>query len=407
MRAQFSTRLDMHHVPPLLLLTWLLSSGAAHGTEPASEPIRILRPKALPGETLRAERTPLGVVDDYKPCVVRLPTGELLAVAFHQHKLEGTAVREEMLFFRSPDEGRTWSAAETPDLLGREPYFSLLDDGTLLMTVHLLEQDARNTLGYTHSYVHRSEDNGTTWETTRIAAEDLPGAAKRSWILTSRNVLEREEGTLILGVSAPGGVDYLWRSRDRGKSWDKTLACAFDKVDKSKLWWPFHAETVFRQPRNGDLLAIARVDPRVFPALPGTEIPKEAGDQVERMMVFRSTDGGAQWKLEGNLGTYGEMYPHFLRLFDGRLLLTFTVRSLNPPLGVQAVIGEETASGFRFDFTRDRLVIDAKTPLNLPSGGGFGPTIQLPDETLVTVYSYRDAEQKTRLESVRWKLPGR
>jgi len=32
---------------------------------------------------------------------------------------------------------------------------------------------------------------------------------------------------------------------------------------------------------------------------------------------------------------------------------------------------------------------------------------QLPDETLVTVYSYRDADKKTRLESVRWNLPAR
>lgn len=396
----------MHRVPTLLVLTWLLASGATHGAEPAAEPIRIINPKSLPGETLPAERTPLGVADDYKPCVVRLSSGALLVVAFHQHKLEGTQVREDMLLFRSQDEGRTWSEAETLNLLGREPYFSQLEDGTLLMTVHLLEQDVRNTLGYTHSYVYRSEDDGKTWETTRITAEDVPGAPNKTWILTSRNILESEDGTLILGVSAPGGRDYLWRSRDQGKTWDKSLASEFDKVDKSKLWWPFHAETVFWQPRNGDLLAVVRVDPRVFPALPGTEIPTEAGDQVERMMIFRSIDG-AKWKHDGNLGTYGEMYPHILRLIDGRLLLTFTVRALKPPLGVQAVLGAETASGFRFAFDSDRLVIDAKTPPDLPSGGGFGPTIQLPDETLVTVYSYRDADKKTRLESARWKLPAR
>jgi hypothetical protein len=397
----------MHRVPPLLLLTWLLASGATQGAEPAAEPIRVLNPKSLAGETLPAERTLLGVPDDYKPCVVRLASGELLVVAFHQHKVEGEKVREDMLLFRSADEGRTWSDSETLDLLGREPYFTQLEDGTLLITVHLLEQDVRNTLGYTHSYVHRSEDSGKTWMTTRITSDDVPGATKKDWILTSRNILEREDGKLILGVSAPGGRDYLWRSRDQGKTWDKTLACDFEKVDRSKLWWPLNAETVFWEPRNGDLLAIVRVDPRVFPPLPGTEIPKEEGDQVERLMVFRSLDGGARWKLEENLGTYGEMYPQILRLIDGRLLQTFTVRALKPPLGVHAVLGEETASGFRFDFDRDRLVIDAKTPIDLPSGGGFGPTIQLPDETLVTVYSYRDADKKTRLESARWKLPAR
>ncbi|MFN0055772.1 MAG: sialidase family protein [Planctomycetales bacterium] len=390
------------------LILWAPSLSAliaAEGEPPRPDRIQVRQPKMLRGASIAAQRIPIGVDDDYKPSLVRMPGGELLVVAFHQHKVEGDKVREQMLLFRSGDEGRTWSAGEPLELLGREPYFTLLDDGTLLMTVHLLEQDVRNTLGYTHSYLHRSTDAGRTWTTTRIAVPDLPGAPEKAWILTSRNILESETGTLILGVSAPGGRDFLWRSEDRGKTWDRSLKSEFEQVDKSKLWWPFHAETVLWQAGSGDLLAIARVDPRVFPALPGTAIPQEVGDQVERMMLFRSTDGGSRWKFEENLGTYGEMYPHILRLVDGRLLLTLTARSLHPPLGVQAVLGEQTSNGFRFDFVHDRLMIDTRTPADQPSGGGFGNTIQLPDETLITVYSYRGADQKTHLEAARWKLP--
>ena len=69
------------------------------------------------------------------------------------------------------------------------------------------------------------------------------------------------------------------------------------------------------------------------------------------------------------------------------------------------LVGEETAMGFQFDFSSDRLVIDAKTPMDLPSGGGFGPTIELPDGMLITVYSYRGTDDKTRLEAARWHLP--
>ncbi|HTI51278.1 MAG TPA: sialidase family protein [Planctomycetaceae bacterium] len=394
----------MRRALPFFILASFLASMPATSAEPVEDSLLVLQPQSLPAK-IPVERSAIGVDDDYKPCVVRLTSGELLVVAFHQHKLEGKQVREDMLMFRSTDNGKTWSDAVTPDLLGREPYFSQLEDGTLFLTVHLLEQDVRNELGYTHSLVHRSIDQGKTWETIRITTDDIPGAPPKTWILTSRNIIELEDGTLILGVSAPGGLDYLWRSRDRGQTWDKTLASEFDRVDKSKVWWPFHAETVFWQPRNGDILALVRVDPRVFPALPGTTIPKEAGDQVERLMLFRSADGGARWKLVENIGTYGEMYPQILPLVDGRLLLTFTVRALHPPLGLQAVLGTETARGFKFDFQRDRIVIDAKTPSDLPSGGGFGPTIQLPDETLVSVYSYRGADNKTHLESVRWKLP--
>ena len=376
----------------------------AESGDPQPDPIAIEMPRRFRDGALAAERIPFGKENDYKPCVVRLKSGVLLAVAFHQYAQE-MKVREEMLLFRSTDDGQSWSDGETLDLLGREPYFSMLDDGTLFLTTHLLDNDVRNELGYTHSYVHRSDDGGRTWETLRITAGDIPDAPPNSWVLTSRNVLELETGTLIVGVSAPGGHDYLWRSVDQGRTGDRSEKCSFDRVDPSKLWWPFHAETVFFQPQNGDLLAIARVDPRVFPSLPGTMIPEEAGDQVERMMIFRSENGGARWKFEQNLGTYGEMYPSLLRLIDGRLLLTFTARALTPQLGLRAVVGEESARGIRFNLAQDRIVIDGKTPPGSASGGGFGPTIQLPDETLLSVYSYRGADGKTHLEAARWYLP--
>ena len=33
-----------------------------------------------------------------------------------------------------------------------------------------------------------------------------------------------------------------------------------------------------------------------------------------------------------------------------------------PPLGVRAVLGEETPDGFAFDFEHDRIMPDTKTP---------------------------------------------
>ena len=38
---------------------------------------------------------------------------------------------EQTLLFRSKDGGRTWSKPEKLGLLGREPYLSVLEDGTL------------------------------------------------------------------------------------------------------------------------------------------------------------------------------------------------------------------------------------------------------------------------------------
>ncbi|MCY2962784.1 MAG: hypothetical protein NT069_03885, partial [Planctomycetota bacterium] len=48
--------------------------------------------KSLAADKLVAERIPLGEPDDYKPCIARLPSGELLLTAFHQHKRDGNKV---------------------------------------------------------------------------------------------------------------------------------------------------------------------------------------------------------------------------------------------------------------------------------------------------------------------------
>lgn len=409
------TRSIVWQVTGALLILGLIASApieqAAAGDN-QNDFIEIRNPKRLPAK-IPCARIALGRKGDYKPCIAKLPNGELLIVAFdasHQ-KIDG-GFREDMLLWRSTDNGRTWSKRQVIPLLGREPYFSVLKNGTLLITVHFLKQDNRNKDGYTYSLLHRSSDGGRTWQSTKIGWKDIPGAPRKATIVTSRNVLELKDGTLILGVSAPGGLDYLWRSKDGGKSWDKTLACKFHGVDKSKLWWPFMGETVFWQARNGELLGLFRVDPKLFPPIPGTTIPQSKLDQYERLLLFRSKDGGRNWQPEEFGSYYGEMYPALLRLNDGRLLLTFTLRTaVTPnvkPLGVRCVAGRETDNGFRFDFKHNRIMISAKTPANSLSGGGFGPTVQLTDGTLLTAYSYAGKERyptDLRIEVVRWRLP--
>ncbi len=373
----------------------------------AASSLAVRSSRVLP-EKLPVERIPVGEPDDYKPCIARLGSGELRLIAFHQYALKGDPrgpVREDMILFRSTDDGRTWSKSDALPIVGREPYFSLTKHGTLFITAHLLERDERNRHGYLYCYVHRSADKGRTWSTAPILSQDVPEVGDKTWTHTSRNVLELADGTLILGVSAPKGNDYLWRSGDGGETWDRTLRCEFEGLDKQQIWWPFWAETVFWQSRNGDLLALLRVDSKVFP-LPESEVPEGYGDQSERLVVFRSRNGGGNWALDKPLGsTYGEMYPAILRLADGRLLMTFTVRAVKTPLGVHAVLGTESDDGFEFDFQHDRVVIDAKTPVGSASGGGFGPTVQAADGTLITAYSYRGADSTTHLEVARWRLP--
>ena len=372
----------------------------AFGQEGRFATVTVANPVVLPAEPIACERIPLGEPDDYKPCVARLPGGGLLLTAFHQHKREGGKVMEQTLLFRSADGGKTWSNPEKPDLLGREPYLTVLADGTIFITGHLLAADTRNRWGYTCGFIHRSVDGGATWESTRIESEGVrPKASNHS----TRNVLPLADGTLLLGVDYDGGVGpfLLWRSKDGGKTWDKTGRCA-PKTFRSQYGF-FGGETWLWQAKSGKIWALVRVDSN---ELPIRDRPIQAGnDQADHFILFSSTNGGQTFDRGGDFGDYGEMYMSLLRLRDQRLLLTFTVRDLKPPLGVRAIAGTETAEGFEFNFSRDRIMLDTRTPVGIAQGGGFGPTVQLDDGTLVTACSHRSKDQLTHLEVIRWRLP--
>jgi BNR repeat-like domain len=357
--------------------------------------------KSLSADEVACERIALGGPDDYKPCIAQLPGGELLLTAFHQHKKDKGKVLEQTLLFRSKDGGKSWSELRKLDLPGREPYLTVLRDGTIFLTSHLLANDVRNEHGYTHGYLHRSTDSGKTWESTRIESEGVkPKASNHS----TRNVLQLDDGTLLLGVDYDGGDGpyLMWRSRDNGKTWDNGGKCR--PKDFASKYGFFGGETWLWQAKSGKIWALARVDSNEFP-IKGRPI-KSGNDQSDHFILFSSADRGKTFDRIRDFGDYGEMYMSILRLQDKRLLLTFTVRDLAPSLGVRAIPGVETKDGFEFDFGKDRVMLDTRTPIGKYQGGGFGPTVQMKDGTLVTSYSYRGKDDKTHLEVVRWKLPG-
>ncbi|MDA1049061.1 MAG: sialidase family protein [Planctomycetota bacterium] len=378
----------------------LAGKPAAASSESRRDSFGVHSRQRLPVDKIECERVPLGEADDYKPCMAQLPSGELLLTAFHQYQRDGNKVMEQTLLFRSQDGGRTWSPPEKLDLLGREPYLTVLEDGTVFITGHLLAQDVRNEWGYTTGFLHRSADGGRTWQSTRAESEQIkPNASNH----TTRNVLQLADGSLVVGVDYDGGGGpyFVWRSTDGGTTWDKSQHC--QPRDFKSVYGFFGGETWLWQARSGKIWALVRVDSN---ELPITDRPIKAGnDQADHFILFSSADGGKNFERGRDFGDYGEMYMSLLRLRDKRLLLTFTVRDLNPPLGVRALLGVETDDGFEIDFNHDRLMLDTRTPIGKYQGGGFGPTVQLKDGTLVTSYSYRGDDDKTHLEVVRWKPP--
>ena len=369
-----------------------------------SPAIEIRNPKQLKKLHL-LDRTPIGEIGDYKPCIAKLANGNLLISAFRSDPaVTGEKLHEDVILFRSSDAGKSWSEAEVlKNLPGREPYLNVLSDGTLIMTGHVHTWELINAEGICHSYLHRSVDEGHSWATTKM----LPDQPTQ-YFLNARNVVELQDGSLLTAISGCNrGQDFVWRSHDKGQTWTHAPTTIDGIPDAYDM--PVLAEAVFWQTASGKILAIARIDSRHIPLTNGdlrADNQQNWMDHYERMILFESTDNGDTWEPAGDFGYYGEMYPAVLRLADGRLLLTFTVRAAVapqlPPIGVQAIVGEESHDGFCFDFSRDRIMLDTQTPTGMTSGGGFGPTVQLSDGVLVTSYSYRGSDQQSHLEIIRW-----
>jgi hypothetical protein len=370
--------------------------------------INVTNPTSLP-RAIAAQRVPVGVTGDYKPDLVILPSGEMLLVMFQPVTNRNGTYQENMIMYRSEDGGQTWGARYTLPLLGREPYFTLLSDGTLFITASFISADYRNPAGYTYAVVYRSRDSGATWTSTPILSGDVFNVPPGTETVTSRNLIQLRDGTLLLGVGAGTNINYLWRSRDEGVTWDKTLQVqAPAGYNETANGIPWLEEFWFVLAPNGDLLGFQRGYSTALPPNPGTQYPPNSStdDGTNRLSLFRSHDSGATWTLDPPLGTtYGEMYPSLLHLSGTQVLFTYTVRALQPQLGVRAVLGTVTGTSYAPNFKSDVLLLDEETLPNEISGGGFGNTVRLADGILVTAYSYRGNDGNTHVEVVRWILP--
>ena len=361
--------------------------------------IIVKNPKRLPSH-IPCTRIPLGVNADYKPCIARLKSGELLVVAFAQRETRGKR-DEYFISFRSTDEGRTWgprTELKNGIIGAREPFVTVLRDGTLLMSAHILPGDPDNIMPtHWYSFIFRSTDEGHTWSSLVLGPKNWPAKAS---VATDRRAVQLSDDTVLMGVSTgrPNVRTAMWRSTNSGKTWDQSMLC------KNEAWSDtdgFFSNSETFVLASGDLLHINRVEGRNHP-LKGRTFPG-GNDNTDRSILWKSTDEGKTWRRVRNMGGYGLMYPQLLQLQDGRILYNFTVRALAYPLGIQAIVNYD--QGVTWNFETDRLIIESKTPKGLASGGGYGNTIQLSDGTLITSYSYRGEDHETHLEIVRWRLP--
>ena len=397
---------------------------AAAEAADSSRPIAVRNPKSLPS-SLPAERIAIGKA--YKPSMALLPNGDLVIVALLEDRSD-EKLHEWAGLWRSSDSGKSWSdrvrVERTPgqDLIGREHWLTLIDDGTpdgiLFTTCHLLANDTHNPDDYMHSYVNRSTDGGKTWTQTRIGPKGWSSPTTNT--MATRNVVEMPDGKLLFGVAdfnLPGTEAYVWTSDDMGVTWQQSAqltmpsytnyqgsAMPFENLGSffSESWLYFGTE--------GELINIVRLD-RGSPLFSMSANPPSGNDHRDRMLMTTSTDGGMTWNDLKDVGTvsqecYGQHYSRTTRLDDGRMMMTFTKRGTNTPLGLRAVFSND--DGQTWDFDSDHIIIDDNTPSGWASGGGFGNTIQLSDGSLISAYSCPGSaagQDDIKTEVVHWSLP--
>ncbi len=397
-----------------------------------SRPIEVRNPVNLPA-TLPADRTLMTPVDSnysYKPTMAMLPSGELVMMAFSWSGTYGVNYHEWATLWRSTDSGKNWSAGvrvkQTPggqDLNGREHWLTSIDNGTpngiLFSTVHLLPRDTANpTQSVGIGYINRSTDGGRTWTQTRIGPDGFN--SPQPYTVTNRNVVQLPpdeqfpNGRLVFGVGQaglPGRENYLWTSIDHGVTWEQSAQLSlgtytdYQGVKREFSNGSFMEETYLDRNNAGELVAYVRLND-ISPLFPMDAHPPSGNDEIDRTLVSKSTDGGMTWGDFVDCGDYGKHYTRVTRLTDGRLLMTFTQRAITEPFGLRALLSYD--DGETWDFDKDQIILDENTPSGWASGGGFGNTIQLPDGSFISAYSYPTnaaGYQYPRTEVVRWSLP--
>ena len=369
--------------------------------------IQIRNPKRLGVTRIPMERIFLG--NYYKPSIARLPNNELRFIGMACEPHHDFYGKNEHPIFGSADGGRTWSKLAACEVGRGEPLLWALQDGTLINTGAGPKTDDGRSY-----QIHWSEDGGRHWTTSSPSASPATG----TWKIT-RNVLEMADRSLLAGISenVVNCRNFMWRSFDSGRTWSEKYPAHFEDLPENYPKMVL-GEAYLWQARSGKIYVILRVGLYKSWPIEGTTDPG-TNDHSERMVVYSTTDIGHNWQKVGDLGGYGQHYPSILRLHDGRLLLTFTMREpFEPnvfPHGMRAVVGHETEDGFEFDLRHDRIMLDTKGKhARYPESwsGCLGGTVQVDDGTLVSVYAYGghpdgNANKKIDFDTEvsRWRLP--
>ena len=313
------------------------------------------------------------------PNLTRLPDGAITTAIFNQPTHGGWEGDVEC--WASEDEGYTWRLRGVP--AKHEPGTNRMNvaagcghDGRLIVLASGWSN--RNPIGFYSSphegavlpiWVCISRDGGETW--TQEGSVALPSHSD-SRLIPFGDIIKLGEnalGVCVYGWSQPGKHSaYFYLSLDDGITW--ALQGRIQNGNTN--------ETAPLACPDGRLLVAART----------------LGD--EHLEIFESTDEGKTWVAMGP-ATLGFQHPgHLLRLYDGKLLLTYGIRNKGL-YGVGARLSLD--GGAKWE--PPSVLVDFK----IATDGGYPSSVQCEDGIIVTAYYCNriPAHQRYHMGVIRWR----
>ncbi len=339
------------------------------------------------------------------PCLARTPSGVWLLVHAQSGTPDGSQIhppndpRFINILRRSIDLGRSWSAPMAvpgPPWTGVEtPGIGVLSDGTLLVNQfrfgwpavdqarsewaagrlrpYILDpSDARwrvvksaadwamHRLSYARvdlgSFVHRSNDGGSTWSTSELDIAPYQGA------FSPKGPVDLGNGEVVLALGShehdPLGASFLVRSLDGGRSWGRP-----ERVARTP-------GLVFSEP------CLVAVDDRRLLVFSREETTGYVHQSA-------SDDRGFSWSPAVPLGLWG--FPvHAIRLRDGRTLIVYGRR--RRPFGIRGSISADGGRTWGSEFVVRTGLRDSRGGFNL----GYPSVIEYDDGLAFVAYYAED-----------------
>jgi hypothetical protein len=275
---------------------------------------------------------------------------------------------------RSLDGGETWTIEEPTDLrlpsdVGYQDDYPAGEGRPLSDSpggFDFTHPDSAFTARMTHnpgvSRFYYSEDRGHTW----AGPYKLPNfgrigtAARTDYVVNGKHDL-----SLFITLAKANGKEgrpAMVRTRDGGKTWNLVSLIGDEPPETDYAIMPATAQLAKRT-----LLTAIR--------------------HRGYVQLYRSTDGGESWRIDGErLGTGRGNPASLIRLKDGRLVLTYGFRAA--PFGIRARVSADDGKTWQ-----EEVVLRS-------DGGnddlGYPRSVQRPDGKVVTIYYYNVDKAKER-----------